>query len=77
LTVILRLLNTWMAIETAYTNAVVPQTTIDALENDIHSMTNRFPYMLPKFHLVSETYPALAETDIDQTLDTILDEYEQ
>jgi len=74
---VLRLLNTWLAIETAYTNGMVPHATFSALENDMRGMMNRFPKMRSQFRLAIETYPALSETDIFRNLDRILGEYEQ
>ncbi len=73
----LRFLNTWLAIEIAYANGMVPQATYGVIENDMSAIINRFPKILPQFRLAYENYPALSETDVFQTLERVLGEHEQ
>jgi len=71
---VLRLLNAWLAIETAYANGMVPQETYGVIEDDMRGFINRFPRFIPVFRQAYETYPALSTTDVYRTLERLLEE---
>jgi hypothetical protein len=71
---VLRLVNTWLAIETAYANGMVPQETYGAVENDMRHFMVNYPGTRPFFRRAFETYPALSRTDVFRTVERLLGE---
>ena len=74
---VLRLLNTWLAVETAYANGMVPQEIYGVIENDMRGFMIRFPRIIPVFREAYETYPALSTTDVFRTLERLLEEQDK
>ena len=59
-----RLLNGWIAAETAFDNGMLPQGSYDVVLNDIKAVIARFPGARPLFHNALKTFPALATYNV-------------
>ncbi len=74
---ILRLLNTWLAVETAYENGMVPPETYAGVENDIFVFIDADPRTSLSFRRAIEKYQELSNTGIFQTVKRLLEEQER
>jgi len=73
---VLRGLNTWLAIETAYANDMIPRETYDVIENDMRADMSSFPKIVPIYRQAYEDYPVLSDTDVFRKLEIVLKEHE-
>lgn len=56
---ILRCLNTWLSVETAYANGMVPPETYNVIEDDMRSFFTIHPATLPLWRQAHDNYPAM------------------
>jgi len=69
-------LNVWLAIETAHSNGMLPPETYGIIEDDIRGGMNTYPKTIPLYRQAYGAYPSLSGTEVFQTLDRVLQEYE-
>lgn len=69
--------NTWLAIETAYANGMVPRETYGVIEDNIRAELTSFPKIIPLYRQAYESYPALSTTYVFRTMEILLKEYEK
>ena len=73
---ILQQLNTYMAVETAYDNGLVPPATFEAMESDLRGMMINLPAVLTYYRRAYDTYPEPNQTKVFQTVGKLLSELE-
>jgi hypothetical protein len=71
--IVLRFLNSWLAIETAYANKMVPKETYELIEDNIRVALNLYPGMSEAWREALEGFPALSERDVFRTVKTQLE----
>ncbi len=71
--IVLRFLNSWLAIETAYANKVVPKETYELIEDNIRVVLNLYPGMSEVWREALEGFPALSEKGVFRTVKTQLE----
>ena len=71
---ILRCMNAWLSVETAYSNGLVPPQTYGVIEDDIRYFLASFPSTQPLWHQAVDNYPALAPTEVLKTVIRVLEE---
>jgi len=69
-----RMMNVWLAIETAYENDMAPEETYNLIEDDIRGMFGRYPAGLPIWREVYGSYPALQDTQTFVLINNVLQE---
>ena len=72
---VLGLMNTWLSVEIAYANGLVPPETYGVIEDDARSFLAEYPATLPVWHQAIDDFPALAPTEVFKTLNRVLNEY--
>ena len=73
---VMRGLNQWWAIETAYKNNMVPSETYGIIFDDIQAFLEGFPGVRPICRQAIDNYPAMAATGVFTHMDKLLSKYE-
>ena len=74
LNIVLRLLNSWLAIETAYANRIVPRETYDLIEDNIRIVLDLYPGTLEAWQQAVTGFPALSEKEVFRLVRTVIEE---
>ena len=69
-----RLANSWLAVETAFENDMVPPETYESIEDDIRNFLIRYPAARPIMRQVIDNHPALESTEVFDIMQRYLDE---
>ena len=76
LNIVLRFLNSWLAIETAYINGMVPRETYDLIEDNIRIVLDLYPGTLATWRQAVKGFPALSEKEVFRNVRTLQEERE-
>ena len=71
---VLSVINTWLGIEVAYANGLVPASTYNVIEDDIRGFLFSLPGMHPYFQRGYDSYPAQRDTEVYRALERVLRE---
>jgi hypothetical protein len=69
-----RLLNAYLALETAHFSGLAPKMTYESIENDIRGILSSWPALRPIFRQIADLYPAQESSSVYQMLERVLDE---
>ena len=72
---VLRLMNVWLANETAYTNGMLPQTSYEIVFDDIRMLFGTFPGLRYEFRSAYELYPGWRLTAVFREIEQQLIKY--
>ena len=61
---VLRMMNVWMAAETAYVNGMLPEESFTTIFNDVDAVFGRYPSMRKLFRNSLDNYPGWNTTDV-------------
>jgi cytochrome bd-type quinol oxidase subunit 2 len=67
-------INTWISIEMAYTNGVVPQKTFDIVEEDIRNMLSDYPALGRFMGTAVGAFPSVADSHVYMAMKQALEE---
>ncbi len=71
-----RLFNTWNAIERAYANGMVSESTFGVAKDDIKWVIDTYPSLRPYFQDNVGTYPSNEESEIAKTIIRVLESHQ-
>ena len=71
-----RMFNTWNAIERAYANGMVPESTLGEAKEDIKWAIDTYPSFRPYFQDNVETYTSIEESEIAKTVIRVLESHQ-
>jgi hypothetical protein len=69
-------LNVFLAIETAHANGMLPQETYGIIEDDIRKDMKSYPKTIALYRQAHDNYPSLSQTDVFQTVERVLQDFE-
>ena len=72
---VIRGLNQWLAIETAFANGMVPTETHDVIYDDMRALLVMYPGVRVLCRQAIDTYPAMAHSRVFRHMDKLLAEY--
>jgi hypothetical protein len=73
--IVRRLMNAWLAIETAYANGLVPESTFNTIEDDIRFSISNFPAARPIWRDVADVYSAQRSRETFELIYQVLEEF--
>jgi hypothetical protein len=69
-----RLLNIYLALETAHFSGLAPKMTYESIEGDIRGSLSTWPALRPMFRHIADLYPSHDSSHVYETLDRVLAE---